>query len=531
MNLMLYFVSSSSSVITYFINPIHIFSPMKKMIILFSVIFSILHVNAQTTNVIDTIELARSKAYAKNFTEADKLLAQYNLHHNNINALRLHAQVLYWMKDFNRSSEVYEKSIASFPDQYVVKLDYGRMLFEIGKLTHAQFMLEEYKQSDPVNPEVNILLSKLYYWSGHIKTARERLQDVLKPYPDNPTALNILNEINNATAPYIKLGGTYSSDDQPLQSTGVELETGLYRSWLLNPKFLLNYYDFTLPDSSFNSLWLQLGNKISFGNSGFSLNATGGIFKHHANNNSTLTGNIILAQKISGSISLEASAGKRPYQYSAASVRIPVMQTFSGVALNLNKGNNWLGRAAYQIEKFEDNNKIQTIYLWLLAPIITKNNFSLKCGYAFNHSNADINTFTSLKSLSSIIQTTPIGGAAQGYYNPYFTPKNQTIHSLLASMGITLSDKINFTSRLNIGVSASADNPGLTLNKNQNTYSVDKTYTKQSYTPVDFQSELVIYLSGKTTLSGLYGYTKLLFYTVNQGSIQLKYAFVNEKKK
>ena len=167
----------------------------------------------------------------------------------------------------------------------------------------------------------------------------------------------------------------------------------------------------------------------------------------------------------------------------------------------------------------------------MLAPIINKNNFTLKGGYAFNHSNADNNTFTSIKPLNSVVQTTAVGNAVEGYYNPYFTPNNQSIHSLLASVGIKLSGIVNFSSRFNIGVAASADNPNLTLNKNQATFSVNKTYTRQSYTPIDFQNELSIRLSDQVLLSGLYGYTKLLFYTVNQEAIQLKYAFINEKKK
>ncbi|MGI8584614.1 MAG: hypothetical protein ACR2KX_20690, partial [Chitinophagaceae bacterium] len=406
-----------------------------------------------------------------------------------------------------------------------------RMLFETGKLSHSQVLLEDYKLHDPGNAEVNILLARLNYWSGHNQIAKERIQDILKPYPDNPTALSILNEINNATAPYVKLGGIYTSDDQPLKSTGAQIEAGWYKSWILNPKLQVFYNHFTLPDSVFNSFWIQLGNKISFGNSGFALNTTAGIFKHHTDDNeSRLTYNFIISQKVSNFISLEASTAERPYQYSSTSVRIPVMQKFSGVALNLNKANNWLGRAAYEIQKFEDDNKIQTVYLWVLAPIINKNNFTLKGGYAFNHSNADKNTFTSIKPLNSVVQTTAVGNPVEGYYNPYFTPNNQSIHSLLASVGIKLSDKVNFSSKLNIGVAASADNPDLTLNKNQTTYSINKTYTRQSYTPVDFQNELLLHLSDQITLSGLYGYTKLLFYTVNQGAIQLKYAFINEKK-
>ncbi|MGI8581873.1 MAG: tetratricopeptide repeat protein, partial [Chitinophagaceae bacterium] len=132
---------------------------MRKMLIFLCVGVSIFRLNAQVSNPVDTIEYARSKAYEKNFAEADRLLTVYSLTHSDINALRLHAQVLYWMKNFNRSAEVFEKTLAVFPDVQVVKLDYGRMLFETGKLSHSQVLLEDYKLHDPGNAEVNILLA------------------------------------------------------------------------------------------------------------------------------------------------------------------------------------------------------------------------------------------------------------------------------------------------------------------------------------------------------------------------------------
>ena len=105
----------------------------------------------------------------------------------------------------------------------------------------------------------------------------------MRLYPDNKTALNIKRELNYSTSPYVRTGGVHHSDDQPLKSSGLELESGVYKSWLFSPVINLRHNHFILPDSLYNSLSLQASNKITFGSLGFSANVAGSIFKHHTN--------------------------------------------------------------------------------------------------------------------------------------------------------------------------------------------------------------------------------------------------------
>jgi predicted Zn-dependent protease len=136
---------------------------MKIIILFFSTILIVNIAKSQNINPLDTIEYARSKAYEKDFIEADKLLTEYNRFHKDVNALRLHAQVLYWMKNFDRSIEVYERTISKFPNIAVVKLDYGRMSFELGKQKKAQALLNDFITTDSFNVEANIMLSYYKY--------------------------------------------------------------------------------------------------------------------------------------------------------------------------------------------------------------------------------------------------------------------------------------------------------------------------------------------------------------------------------
>src|SRR5262245_9732093 len=114
------------------------FNRMKSLTCLLASILIVNYLNAQTPETTDTIALARSSAYQKDFEKADQLLTKYNANHSDFHGLSLHAQVLYWMKAFNRSIEVYEKAIQSFPQPSSLYLDYARVEFNLGKLSKTR---------------------------------------------------------------------------------------------------------------------------------------------------------------------------------------------------------------------------------------------------------------------------------------------------------------------------------------------------------------------------------------------------------
>ncbi len=497
---------------------------MKKYICFLFSYFILFHLNAQDNSPSDTIGLARSKAYQKDFTDADRLLMQYNIDHSDINALRLHAQVLYWMKEFDRSIFVYEKALQLFPDVLIVQLDYGRVLYELNKLPKARQLLKQYLDHDSTNAEANIKIAYIDLWNGRITAAKKRASFLLQKYPGNVEAVDIMYQINYNTAPYIKAGINFSSDDQPLNRSDYLIEAGVYKSWLFSPVAQATFYQFKNYDSSFHSGWFRLTNIIQLG-IGSSLAFGGGIFQQNSNENN-FTGSVEFSQKIAKRFLFQAGYEKRPYQYSVASIKNPVLENVSSISLNFNQKNKWLSKAGYEMHHFEDGNNVNSVYFWLLAPIVAKTNFSLSAGYAFSHSNSDKNNFIPAKNITAIINSTPVNGSVQGVYDPYFTPLNQIIHAALASIKIGFSKKIELTSRASIAVSAKADNPALTLKKNGNQYSISKTYTRINYSPLTWVTELKLSLSNKFTISGNYTYDHLLFYISNQGSIQLKYHFL-----
>jgi tetratricopeptide (TPR) repeat protein len=472
----------------------------------------------------DTLTLARNIAYQKDFETADKLLTQYNNDHTDLNALRLHAQVLYWMKAFDRSTALYEKAMTIFPNPSGLHLDYARVSFNLGKLSKAKSLLSIYRQVDSTNVEADIMNAYLKLWTGKLASANKRADKILQQYPTNVEANDIKKTIGMWTVPYVKAGTQFFSDDQPVKGSTYYIEGGVYKSWLFAPTVQAAMYHFKTNDSSFHSTWLQLSNAVQLTPT-TKLNLKGGYFQQNGNE-SALTGSAEISQTFAHHFSLNALIGHQPYQYNIASMRMLVMEDVSGVGLSYSRNNKWYGKLGYDTYEYGDENKVHVAYFWMLAPVISTSHISFSAGYAFRYADALNTTYTSKQSMQDVINNWPPVNGIPGFYNPYFTPEGQVAHSALASLKISPSKKIHFTSTLNYAFSAKADNPYLFVDSHDNGLYFNHGFAQVNYTPIAWVNELNITASKRLSFAANYVYNKLLYYTIRQGSIELKYVFV-----
>lgn len=405
---------------------------------------------------------------------------------------------------------------------------FARSLAYQKHFNEAKKLLSEVIARDSSQPEANKLLAYIDLWTGHINAARQRAKKILQNQPGNQDAVTILNQIKAYTTPYVMLNMNLESDDQPRTGNSYGFEAGMYRSWCWSPVIQAQLNRFTIGDSSYNSLWLQAGNKINVGTK-TTISFGAGVFQHLLNTGSSyFTGRLGITQKMGASFSAEAGFEKKPYQYSIASVTKPVLEQDLTLALNFNKNDNWLGKVGYQQQHFNDSNNIHTAYAWLLFPIVKSKAFNLKAGYAFSYANSDKNNFVSTKPLSDIPASAVAHSTLSGIYDPYFTQQNQLINAVLASVSISFSKSIQFSTRASIGVYAQANNPSLTYEKDRgNQAFISKTFSTITYTPVECINSLQVKLSPAFSIQAFYNYSKLLFYTRNQGGLQLKYNFIN----
>ena len=471
----------------------------------------------------DTLTQARCWAYLNEFEHADLLLARYNARHADIHALDLHGQVLYWMQAFDRSVIVYEKAIRLFPEPSSLHLAYARVLYGLNRLSKSEALLKAYKLYDSSNVEADIMRAYIDLWNGKTTSAGKKAGLLLQQYPGNAEANDILGKIQQYTAPYFKTGMEFFSDDQPLKGNVFYAEAGVYKSWLFAPTVQVAAYQFIGNDNPFHSLWMQLSNTFQHGKNN-KLKVKVGVFTQNSDGKA-ITGSAEFSRTISKSFSLQAAVERRPYQYTVNSLKGVVMENTSLISLHYNRNEKWLGKAGYELLQYKDDNKVHTAFLWVLTPVIAGPRYSISGGYAFRYADAINNNFVPIKPIPALINSQSFENIA-GIYSPYFTPENQTIHSALASANVRLTKKLQFKSRVNIGVVAKADNPYMWLDEPGGDFVVFTGYAQTNFLPATWVNELRFAASDKCSLAANYTYDKILFYKIHKGSIELKYHFL-----
>ena len=489
-----------------------------KYLFLLILLLSVKTLSAQKTAEKDTVETARKLSYEKKFKEAVYLLQQYEVKHpNEVNAVRLHAQILYWMREFDSALLLLNESLNK-EYNLNVQLDYGRMLFELNRLDASKKVMEDYlvKQKDDV--EALNTLGTIEYWQGEPTKAIAYFDKVLKQYPNNDWALKYLKEIKEIKKPFIKLSGGYSNDTQPLSLSNLNVETGWYQSKYLAPKLILNGASFDANNTQRSFYSLQLENKFSLAASKLEIVIGGGLYKSPVVDTKGYTAIIEVKQKLSSNLVLTAHAKREPYFYTLSSLQKEVTYNQYGLALVFYKPNSWQGWVGYSNQQFMDQNNLPTYGAWFLFPSFNFDNFKLALGYSFAYSTADIDNFK---------VATPTSGAGSngniaGVYDPYFTPKNQTENAALLSLLFKPKGIFSFSTNTRLGIYSFADRPYFYYNQGiGNQFTIKKDFSVEKFTPVEIIANTNFQLSNRSSLQISYIYMKTYFYNNNFAKLML----------
>ena len=349
---------------------------------------------AQSIHPTDTIETARQLSYSKNYIKAINLLRAFEFNHpEEINSVRLHAQILYWMNDNQSAFNLFEIYLRKHPNNKFIQLDYARMLFELNKLKKAKEVLADYSNNDKSNVEVNNMLGTIAYWDGRPGLAKFYFGTVLKKYPGNEWAQKYINEIKRNASPFINIKSGYIDDIQPLQSINLGLETGWFASSWFNPglNFQIQHFIDTVKQHNFYSF--QLANKFSLLKIKTDVRLTAGVFKSQSGNNINGVGGLEIDTKLFKNLTISASAERKPYLYTLSSLDNSTIQNSYTASLTYFKESSWSGKAAYNVQQFSDHNYVNTFSSWLLAPPLHLSTFAIRIGYGNNFSNSKENRF------------------------------------------------------------------------------------------------------------------------------------------
>jgi tetratricopeptide (TPR) repeat protein len=434
-------------------------------------------------------------------------------------------QILYWMGEYKKALALCEITLIKNPNPYL-KLDYARLLFELNELSKAREVLEDYLKTDKTNSEAINMMGTIFYWQGKPGVAIRYFESVLDKYPGNEWALKYVNEIKENTSPFIHLNSIYSDDTQPLQTAGISIETGKYFSFLLDPKLKIQFNQFSNTLEKEHAYSIVLNNNISILKIKTDILVSAGAYRSPIGNSTNLIGGIKLNKHIFKYFTFSGLVERKPYLLTLRSLNKNILSNNYSGSLIYFKETSWNGQIEYAIQEFPDNNKVNNFNAWLLSPQIRFSKFAIALGYGFSLSDSEQNRFSPVNSISEIISGIDM---IEGVYDPYFTPRNQHIHSAICNLSIDISKSFTISTNTVYGFYATTDNPYFYLDKNSNgELFINREFANLKFEPMEIAGRINWKLSKRFNLHALYSHLKTFYYTNNSIELGLKYKFIRE---
>jgi tetratricopeptide (TPR) repeat protein len=479
----------------------------------------------------DSLAKSRELFDSGEYKEAGKLLRLlYENNPDDLNINWLYAQSAYWSGKFNKSMLLYENAIEQHPENYYLKLDYGIKLVDIGEFAKALTLLEKYLAYDKHGADALIALSKMAYWKGNYNKAISEINKVLSKDPDNIKAKGLRDEIIMAKSPWIKLSSGVKQDDQPLFSLIPSLDFGFSKNAYINPLITFALPHFISEKNSYSSIDVLLSNNIKIIKYKASLFFEGGIYKLPTNE-IIPQGGLKLSKTLLRYFDLELLAEHKPYLNTKANMTNPMKTVNYDFSLSFSGRRGWIARLGHRINDFyTENNKITSTGIWLVSSPLKIGKTESRLGYAYSYSDSEEDRFIPRRTVEEIIATGDFYSQIKGVYDPYFTPNDQSINSVIFMVKFNPVKNFELGLKSTFGFYATTQNPYFYLNRRGNRILfIQKDYYSDNYHPYE---ELIYFnwdISKKISLRTEYALTSTYFYKSHYGLITLNVMFWNEK--
>jgi tetratricopeptide (TPR) repeat protein len=476
-------------------------------------------VSAQA-NAQDRIAQAERLRDAGNFAAAvDLLRAQLAQNPKDGEAARLLAQTLYWQKDIPGARAAYESARAQHPEDTTLQLQYARMLAETGEHARARELLTPLVDNPATRAEAETDLGMIDYWEGNLSGARNSFTNALQANPNQEEAKRQLQEIRSTTVPWLRFSANGWSDNQPLDWVAGGIEAG----WFATPLTQLtlrveptHYWANSLTQTA-GLADLGVTHYVPAARLDLELSA-GAVRRWQGGDTWDWTGRAALGFRLPKHVTVRGQFERTPYFHTTASLSMPLMvNTVAGV-LHFGDVRGWLGEAAFEQQRFPDNNAVQTGYGWLLAPLVHRSAVVVQAGYAFADSNADSTRFVLAQPTQPFLPSDPRFDLA-GVYSPYFTPNHQVIHSVLAAFELRPARNATFRVDGSYGFHATDNAPFFAVSGGQ---AVLSTYVR-TFTPWNVRASLKIPLGEEVILEPSAEMGRTAFYSWVAAGLQLTY--------
>lgn len=460
------------------------------------------------------------------------LAAFEHSHSQDVNVLWLYGQTAYWAGHYKTFNSVYKKAMNRFPSNYYLKLDYALKLLENGDIQQAVPLLETYKKYDPSSNDVKLAQARIAYWEGNYETALQLLKNEALLNEKQKQTEQLQAEVMAASSPWLKLRADYLKDDQPLQVMTPAVEAGAYINPFLNPSLSFSDAAFKTDSASMASQRIAIGNKFNFYKAGVRLAIEGG-FVQLPNKEKTVTGSIDITKTCFRYLQLSGQAALQPYLVTLSSISNTIVPAHVALSTGWNNLNSWNGKVASSIDYFsKDKNRIYNISAWVFTPPVIVQMFQFRLGYAYAYSNSKENRYMQKKNLSEIIAGYATTPTIAGSYNPYFTPADQQVHSVLLNLTFNQNNPLQVGATAAIGFFGKTDDPYLFLNKNKNNeVFVSRGYSRVNFYPTKIDVFVLYKIAKKVSLKTSYAFLKNNFYMCHSAGLSVVINFWNDQSK
>lgn len=492
---------------------------LKKLLFLLLCI-TFTQVYAQDKKITDTIELANSLVSSKKYTQAISLLKRMAARNpNNIEPLRLHGKILYWMNDFEGALLFYKKASVKHP---TLQLDQAKLLLDLYRLNEAREVFTDYLKKDSKNIEVLNSLGLIAYYQGRTQSAKEHFSEVKKIAPDNEQANKYMATITEAARPNLHLYGSYADDSQPLSAISSGADFDWYYNHLLAPKLNVQTRHFNADTSKSNLYAIYLGNRIYSSDLRLNFFLGGGMYVSPVDKKANFMWDILLSKKLANNFSLDISATHKPYFNTLASLQQNVAYYNYGVSFFYNKVDGWMWQIGYIAQRFNDYNTLQNLNAYVVSQPIKLGDVNFYLGYAFSYGSATTDHFTATSTIAEAFATNNYNPI----YTPYYTPKNELENAVLANLVYKPSKALKLALNSRVGFYATSDRGFFFLEKNDAGETIiAKDFSSQKFTPYQINGQISYSPSSSFTLNAGYTYGNTFFYHVKTATLGLNLKF------
>lgn len=391
----------------------------------------------------EVLQTTRDYISKKEYDKAAFFLSKYYENFSeSLSVNWIYAFVHSFNNENKKADAKFKKAISISPLDKNLQMDYARFLYGIGKINKLEPLLDNFINEDSIEVEFLLMQANISFWKGDIKNAQKKIDQIQKIYPNTDSTKSLEEQIKELTKLYFKTNLEYQTDSQPLILYGRHLSMSKYMSPYLSPEIETSSYIFSTQRE--RALVVKLSNQFIFDKLKLNAKLTGGVYVNFAANADWI-GGLTFSKKLFKNTSLNFGYSKNNVIGTIASTYLNL--TNQKAFGELDYKNKWvLFHGWYNQEFFKDNNQIKSYGSYVLSQPIKIRNLNFQLGYSYN--------FTDSNDVLFIFNNQGVG-----IYDPYFTPKEQEIHSALFIANYKPTNKLSIEAKVNYGFIGNIRNP------------------------------------------------------------------------